>query len=453
MMIIGFIGTSEMVGITSFCRFWGLGESGYKTFLHFFRYSTWSLELLIFQWTTFVLSQGVTVMVNGRALLSGDHTYVPKDGRMMPGVVSLHQNSETQSKPSYFKGHQWGAISLLIGSLAAPFGLPLALNLHQGFIHIGKENENETLQTRIINMAIDFSLRHNLPCIFTLDAYFPSASIFKLADSIWSIELKQPLITLIIRAKRNCVAYYEAKKQECNHKEQVRLPKYGKKVKLTDFFDQLDLFSQAKCLVYDKMEEISFMTINLLWKPTGSFLCFVLAITSRGPIVLICSDLNQDPLLAIKLYCARTRIEIMFDMLKNLIGAFNYHFWSKLMPRHSRKPKSNKTLQQPSENALATVSLCWEAYERFVMLAAISLGLLQLIAIKYSANIWNNFDTYLRSRSRQLPSERTVKFVMSRLLISDLFISAPGAIMRKIRQRYFKKKSFNQDYFTDSRFS
>ena len=80
---------------------------------------------------------------------------------------------------------------------------------------------------------------------------------------------------------------------------------------------------------------------------------------------MMCSDLNQEPLLAIQLYCARTRIEIMFDMLKNLLGAFNYHFWSKLMPRHSRKPKSNKELKQPAENELEKVQLCWDAYERF----------------------------------------------------------------------------------------
>jgi len=70
MIIIGFIGTSEMVGVTSFCRFFGLGESGYKTFLHFFRYSTWSLELLVCQWTTFVPAQHETVMIQGRAVLT-----------------------------------------------------------------------------------------------------------------------------------------------------------------------------------------------------------------------------------------------------------------------------------------------------------------------------------------------------------------------------------------------
>ncbi len=78
------------------------------------------------------------------------------------------------------------------------------------------------------------------------------------------------------------------------------------------------------------------MAINLLWKPTGDMIRFVLAVTSRGPIVLMCSDLNQDPLSAIRLYCMRVRVEIMFDMLKNVLGAFSYRFWSKGMPKHSR---------------------------------------------------------------------------------------------------------------------
>ena len=35
MMLLGFIGAHEMVGVTSFCRFWGLGTPGYNAFLHF----------------------------------------------------------------------------------------------------------------------------------------------------------------------------------------------------------------------------------------------------------------------------------------------------------------------------------------------------------------------------------------------------------------------------------
>jgi len=79
-----------------------IGFVGYKTFLHFFRYSTWSLELLVCQWTTFVLAQHETVIIHGRAVLTGDHTYVPKDGRMMPGVVTIHQNLRNPIKASIF---------------------------------------------------------------------------------------------------------------------------------------------------------------------------------------------------------------------------------------------------------------------------------------------------------------------------------------------------------------
>ncbi|MCP4059052.1 MAG: transposase, partial [Pseudoalteromonas sp.] len=86
MVIIGFIGADEMAGITSMCRHWGLGASGYNALLHFFRSGAWSLAMLICYWHSFVLSLNVTVMSAEHAVLAGDHTYVPKDGRRMPGV-------------------------------------------------------------------------------------------------------------------------------------------------------------------------------------------------------------------------------------------------------------------------------------------------------------------------------------------------------------------------------
>lgn len=72
----------------------------------------------------------------------------------MPCVVSLHQHSEMQSKPSYFRGYCWGAIGLLIGSLDSPYCLPLGLAIHQGLRQMGKkegeENSRETLGARIV---------------------------------------------------------------------------------------------------------------------------------------------------------------------------------------------------------------------------------------------------------------------------------------------------------------
>lgn len=447
MIVLGFCCADQIIGVSSFCRFWGLGVSGYNTFLAFFRSSAWALDPLIYQWTVFVLSQNVLINVQGRAILLGDHTYVPKDGRRMPGVVTLHQDSETQSKPSYFRGHCWGAIGVLIGTLAAPFSLPLALKIHQGLIHIGQEKEEkenkETLGTRIVQMALDIAIRHDMLCILVLDAFFPSGAVFKLASSIWSVKFKQPLLTLIIKAKKNYVAYFEAEKPE--EKKVGRPPQYGEKVTLMEIFDHRHLFSRVTCKVYGKVEEVCIMALNLKWKPAACIIRFVFAITSHGPIILMCSDLNQNPILALQLYCGRTRIEIMFDMLKHLISAFRYRFWSKRMPLHSRKPKKNRKLKKPSSQDIPTVQLCWDACERFVMLGAIALGLLAIIAVKYSNSVWSQFNAFLRTRSRELPSERTVKHVISRLVLGNFFSLAPGAIMQEIRERYFGEKFPSQD--------
>ena len=210
------------------------------------------------------------------------------------------------------------------------------------------------------------------------------------------------------------MAYHKAEKPK--KKRKGRYPKYGKKVKLMDLFDDSGLFEKMTCRVYGQVELVSIMAINLIWKPTGRMIRFVLAHTSRGRIVLMCSDLTQNPVIALELYCARTRVEIMFDMLKNLIGAFKYRFWSKRMPPHSRKPKKNESLIEPRTQDLHTIAVCWEACERFMMLGAISLGLLEMIALKYTNSIWRCYDGYLRTRSRDIPSERTVKHVIARLI-------------------------------------
>lgn len=86
------------------------------------------------------------------------------------------------------------------------------------------------------------------------------------------------------------------------------------------------------------------------------------------------------------------------------------------------------------------VRRCFAAYERFVMTGAIALGLLQLISLKYEKSVWKAFEGFLRTRSRKLPSERTVKSVIRSLLIKDLLSLAPGAIMGEILKRRFKKK-------------
>jgi hypothetical protein len=246
-------------------------------------------------------------------------------------------------------------------------------------------------------------------------------------------------VTLIIRAKKNFVAYFEAEKPK-GKRSQGRPATYGEKVKLIELFDHVELFSKEKCCIYGKIEEVSIAVLDLLWKPTGSLIRFVLAVTSRGPIVLMCSDLTQDPIAALELYCIRVRIENMFDMLKNLMGAFRYRFWTKRLPRHSRKPKKNKQLKNPAGENFAIVKRCFSAYERFAMTGAIALGLLQLVSLKFKQSVWQRFPVFLRTRSRRLPSERTVKHVVANLLTRNLIDPAYDAMMREIHDQCRDKK-------------
>ena len=255
------------------------------------------------------------------------------------------------------------------------------------------------------------------------------------------------LVTLIVRAKKNFVAYFEAEKPK-GKKPVGRPPIYGEKVKLLELFDQIELFSKEKCLVYGNIEEVSIAALDLLWKPAGSLIRFVLAVTSRGPIVLMCSDLTQDPIAALELYCIRIRVENMFDMLKNLMGVFRYRFWTKRLPRHSRKPIKNKNLKKPAQQDIALVKHCFFAYERFVMTGAIALGMLQLVSLKFEQSVWDRFTGFLRTKSRKLPSERTVNRVIEKLLVVDLISFAPAAVMREIRKRCFKDQpAFQREYW------
>ena len=65
-------------------------------------------------WWAWLAEHEVAYRVNGRMVLVGYHTKAPKDGRKMPAVTTLHQNSETASKPTFFRGHHWGCIALIV---------------------------------------------------------------------------------------------------------------------------------------------------------------------------------------------------------------------------------------------------------------------------------------------------------------------------------------------------
>ena len=436
LITIGFIASPHPEGLSSLCPFWLAHDADYHRLLHFFHSSAWQLDPLIAHWSELVLNQHVAIQVDGRYILLGDHTAVVKDARRMPGVVTLHQHSETQSKPSYFRGHYWGVLGLLTGALQEAFCTPLEARLHQGLVHIDPElprhANRDTQSTRLLHMAVAFVKRHGTPAFLILDAFFASATVFELANSYGGIDLKQPLLYIVTRAKKSYRAYLIPQAPSTPRAGRPR--KYGDQIKRYEVFETPRAqFIEAVCQVYGHEEKSSYLVLNLMWKPLKAPLRFIFATTSRGPRVLMSNDLNLQPLVAISLYCARVRVETMFAVLKGLLGAFAYRFWSRYIERQSRTPKKNATLKAPHEDHLEAVQSTWKACEGFVMLGCIALGFLQLIALRFDAHIWSTFTHFLRTRRRVLPSERTVKVVLAQELLKDFFSLRPSAMMQEIR--------------------
>lgn len=96
--IMGFIVREDSLRITSIIRELNLDPKFYVTFLHFFRSSAWNLEKLTMQWIKLVTESVEIQKVDGLNIPIADGVKQSKEGRKMPGVKKLHQESENSSK-------------------------------------------------------------------------------------------------------------------------------------------------------------------------------------------------------------------------------------------------------------------------------------------------------------------------------------------------------------------
>ena len=166
---------------------------------------------------------------------------------------------------------------------------------------------------------------------------------------------------------------------------------------------------------------------------------FILVETSRGKIILITSDFNLDAVTAIQLYCRRVTIETMFDTLKNTLGAMAYHFWSQYLTRASRKPKKNKDRKQESSDIAKTKNTL-AAIEKFVNVQLLVLGMLQLIAKQFPAEVKSKANCWLRTVSSKTPSEFVTRTALANMLKNNLYGFAKDWITQLIQQKQKGRK-------------
>ncbi len=140
----GLIMRNDSFGVTSIVRALLLPANCYTNLLHFFHSTAWSTESLLRSWMHWVKIENVAFTIDNRIVLIGDHTKTPKDGRRMPALTTLHQDSESASKPSFFRGHEWGCIALLISNGSKFFATPLKAEIH---------NDSELKGSRIVRIV------------------------------------------------------------------------------------------------------------------------------------------------------------------------------------------------------------------------------------------------------------------------------------------------------------
>ena len=163
----------DLAGVTSLVRGLGLSEASYYGLLHFFHSPALNLELLtrLWQQTLQRLFRRRLVRVHGRAVVLVDGLKRPKEGRKMPGVKSLHQESRCNAKASFIMGHSLQAVAVLAQAAGAYLAVPVAARIHEGVVWSNRDRR--TLLDKLGALLV--SLPWDQPVTVVADAYYAAA--------------------------------------------------------------------------------------------------------------------------------------------------------------------------------------------------------------------------------------------------------------------------------------
>jgi hypothetical protein len=289
------------------------------------------------------------------------------------------------------------------------------------------------------SMAVDLVQGLNRECIIVLDAYFAVGPVFLILQSLLNSQ-GQRLVHIVTRAKSNVVGYEDPPPKSGR---KGRPKKYGKKVKLIKLFaNKLNDFQEATIEIYREKKTVFFLCLDLLWKPIGEKVRFVLVMDGEENFILMCSDLALSPQDIIKAYSYRFKIEVSFKVLKHLMGVFFYHFWTSVWPKIGRRVESDlSSLSIDSERLIAQTT---DAIEGFVNFGCIATGILQIIALNFHNTIWKRYRGWLRTITSFIPTEETVRSVIQEEFFHNFRSFNNSAIYRIIMSKSRGCKHYQQ---------
>ena len=263
-LTVGLMLRSDKLGVTSVIRDLALKPDCYLSMLHFFRASSWSLDRIRQCWFQTVLRFFPLYQESSFHVLVGDGVKQSKEGRHIPGVKKLCQESENSAKPQFIHGHMFGGLGILAGSIRSMSCVPLSIRLHDGLQDtFGWETSSVSGASHVIQMVEDAYLAAETfgNSILLLDRYFLSVpALQKLQELTGKKTVHMEIVT---KAKRNCTAF---EKPSSRKPGRGRPPRKGKSIRLKDLFEsRKEQFREAELVLYGKKEKLRYYSIDLLW--------------------------------------------------------------------------------------------------------------------------------------------------------------------------------------------
>lgn len=267
-------------------------------------------------------------------------------------------------------------------------------------------------------------------CIIVLDAYFAVGPVFSILRQTLDDRGKR-LVHVVTKAKRNVVAYRDPPPKTGRP---GRPRDYGSKLRLMDQFENMaDEFEQTTIALYGQCKEISFLCLDLIWRPIGEKVRFVLVRDDSERFILMCSDVDLPTADVIRAYSYRFKIEVSFKVLKHLTGAFFYHFWTSAWPRIGTRRVCD--LSSADQRSRRLIQQATNAIEAFMNFGCIATGIFQIVSLNFHQTIWGKYLGWLRTVTSTIPSEEVVRSVIQEEYYHNFRCFKNSAIYRIIMSK------------------
>src|SRR6266540_807564 len=178
LVLVGFSIRTELFGVTSFVRSCFLRPEKYRRLLHLFHTTSLKLDKLSDLWCRLAGKLFSPVRWQGYRIFIADGLKVPKEGKKMPAVKALHQESQDNSKPAFIMGHSFQAVGMLAKGLRGGyFCVPLVSRIHEGLVWSNRDRR--TLLDKLVGLFLPITKLFVGPAILLANAYYASGKVIR----------------------------------------------------------------------------------------------------------------------------------------------------------------------------------------------------------------------------------------------------------------------------------